>query len=41
VSKLLVHAKQASSARYAHLREDWLLESANAVGTIATRAIAA
>jgi integrase len=41
VSKLLGHTKQSMTARYAHLRDDRLLEAANAVGSIATRATAA
>lgn len=35
VSKLLGHSNQATTARYAHLRDDRLL-AANAVGAIAT-----
>jgi integrase len=36
VSKLLGHSSQATTARYAHLRDDRLLAAANAVGAIAT-----
>ena len=36
VSKLLGHATQATTTRYAHLRHDRLLDASNAVGTIAT-----
>jgi len=39
VSKLLGHSSQATTSRYAHLRNDTLREAANAVGTIATGAI--
>jgi integrase len=39
VSKLLGHSSQATTTRYAHLRDDTLLEAANAVGTIATGTI--
>jgi integrase len=41
VSKLLGHNMQATTARYAHLRDDRLLETVNVVGSIATGAIAA
>jgi integrase len=41
VSKLLGHAKQATTTHYAHLRDDRLLEAADTVGSIATRVIAA
>jgi integrase len=41
VSKLLGHSSQATTSRYAHLRNDTLLDAANAVGAIAVGTIAA